>query len=330
MNIMDEYIKLAKKEISEYVKLMFGKKASRQIADEYLETYINARYYNLNPNRESNTFRTDILEAVNNAKDEMLLGNPREEEAIQNVFLFYRYIMYFDNVIKAKDLKKIVEEIYNWRVGLFKAEDKDFIKNLTKLIHESAKENSELLDKLSSSEFYLSFSNYLGISNVQRATLKYDIKFPKIFSNWALDKAFTTGTVGEDRFFVAFSLISVQCLHDVIKGNFTKQYIIDFGLEVFEKEQKKNRLLKIIDNQVLQDKLALKLSYKDYIANKNDIEDMMRDGFKFAIVLDDTFEAELFQVGKLNIFEFIITKNDASYYSELMSQKDIAQKIIAL
>ena len=330
MNVTDEYIKLAKKDISQYARLMFANKLPKQLLEDYLETYINARYYNLNPNKESNTFRSNILEEMYKMRDKLLLRYPEKEDSIENILIFYRYILYFDNVVRVRDLKKTIEDMYNWKIELFKTEDKDFKKNLTKIIHDSTKESNELLGKLDTAEFYLSFSNYLGIGDVQRVTLKYNIKFPKIFSDWALNKAFTTGAIGEDRFFVEFNLISVQCLRDIIKGNFAKQYIIDFGVDVFEKEQKKNRLLKIVDNSAVQDKIALKLAYKDYITNKNDIEDMMRSGFKFAVILDETFESGLEQIAKLNMFKFIITKNDAEYYGALVGQKDIAQKIIAL
>ena len=331
MSIMDEYVKLIKRDISECIKLMFEKKATKQISDAYLETYINARYYNINPNKESNTFRTNILEEMLNTKDKLLAEHPAKEDVIENVFRFYNHIFYFDNVVKVKDFKKTIDDVCSWKAEISKTDDKDFRKNLTKIIHDGTKEANDLLSRFDSAEFYLSFANYLGINNLQRATLKYDIKFPRIYSSWALDKAFTTGAIGEDRFFVEFNLIAVQCMRDIIKGNFAKRYIVDFATgELFEKEQKKNRLLKIIDSSALQDKIALKLNYKDYKENKNDIENMIRSGFKFAIVLDETFTAGLEEIGKLNMFEFIITKKEVNYYGSLMGQTEIIKKIIAL
>ena len=46
VNIINEYIKIVKKQINEYMKLVFDNKFKKKYCDSYTEKYIKVRYYN--------------------------------------------------------------------------------------------------------------------------------------------------------------------------------------------------------------------------------------------------------------------------------------------
>ena len=46
-NLMDEYIEFTKKNLRKYMKIIFEKYYDNIVIDEYIKTYINARYYNI-------------------------------------------------------------------------------------------------------------------------------------------------------------------------------------------------------------------------------------------------------------------------------------------
>ena len=46
-NLMDEYIEFTKKNLRKYMKIIFEKYYDNIVIEEYIKTYINARYYNI-------------------------------------------------------------------------------------------------------------------------------------------------------------------------------------------------------------------------------------------------------------------------------------------
>ena len=55
-NLFVEYVETARKRIYKYIKLIFKKDYDQEIADIYVENYINARYYNLSYKETSRVF----------------------------------------------------------------------------------------------------------------------------------------------------------------------------------------------------------------------------------------------------------------------------------
>ena len=50
INIMNQYIKITKKEIETYMKLVFDKKFIKEYNDIFVDKYIKIRYYNFYDN----------------------------------------------------------------------------------------------------------------------------------------------------------------------------------------------------------------------------------------------------------------------------------------
>lgn len=329
MNIMDEYIKLTKKCITEYMKLIFMNKFDKQVYNAYLETYIEVRYYNLN--ESSNTLKNKILEALNEKKEQLIeLLSPKKQKSIDDILLIFTNILYLDDVIQIKSIEKVIDDIYDLRLEIIGQNNEDFKEQFYQIFCESIKQKEELLKVAESKEFHLKLTRYKGISNVQRVNLKYDFKLPLIYSNLAIEKAFNTGTTNEDKLFVEYYMITVQAINDIIKGNFRKQYIVEFSDTLFEKEQKITRLLNIINNPVIQEKLSIKVRYKTFLQNKEKIYKLMRDGYKVAIILDETFEINLQEIGKLNIFSYILVNRNSDYYKEITKNRKYLKNIIEL
>ena len=60
-------------------------------------------------------------------------------------------------------------------------------------------------------------------------------------------------------------MTSVKVLEDIIKFNYDTNYLIDFNLSLFEKKNKLSSLLNIIDNDLLKEKISIKVNYIDYL-----------------------------------------------------------------
>lgn len=329
-NITDKYIIITKKYITKYLKLVFERKFSKKICDEYIKTYINVRYYNLYEKGNYYTLRKEILLNIKEKKERMIVDNYANEDLIENMAVFFFYIVYFDKVTPYKNLDKIINNITTLRKKILNKENEDFRQNLFDLVQDDSKEKEQLLSKFESNEFFLKISNYENTSNVYRVNLKYNIEFPEIYSTIAIEKAFNMTTVSEDKLFVEYYMISVKILNDILKGNFKKQYILEFSDTLLKKKQKMNRLMKIINNLAIQDKISLKIRYEQFNKNKEQIYELMRNGFKIAVILDSTVNTERTEIERLNIFSYILINKDASYYDDIMKNKKILRNVIEI
>lgn len=86
--------------------------------------------------------------------------------------------------------------------------------------------------------------------------------------------------------------------------------------------------MKIINNLAIQDKISLKIRYEQFNKNKEQIYELMRNGFKIAVILDSTVNTERTEIERLNIFSYILINKDASYYDDIMKNKKILRNVI--
>ena len=101
-NIMDMYLNFTEKRIKKYMKLIYARFYDEEIVSEYLKTYINARYYNIqNTNKPARAFYLRIIDELE-YKEQILMkkdSNNQNSKMINNVKKVFAYILFFDNVL---------------------------------------------------------------------------------------------------------------------------------------------------------------------------------------------------------------------------------------
>ena len=224
INLANEYIELTKKEIIEYLKLVFGNKFIRKYCDIYIKKYIDIRYYNFYDYDTSRTLRKKILDNLRDLAEELVIDDIQNRTIIDNMCLFFYYVLYFDNVIISKDIEKTIEKIEKLRKRVLEIEDESFTKELYRIVKEYKTKKEKLLGKIESDEFFIKLTNYPKKLNVYRVNLKYNLKFPLIYSEFAINKAFNTGLINEDRLLIEYYLVAKKALEDVLKQNFTTKF----------------------------------------------------------------------------------------------------------
>lgn len=202
-------------------------------------------------------------------------------------------------------------------------EIENFEKDLTKIVIEYKKQKEELLNSFASDEFNIKISNYKDKANIYRINLEYNIKFPEVFSTYAIKKAFSTGIIDEDRLIIEYYLTVVKVIKDVLRQNFKKHYIVEFSNSLLGKSQKLKNLLKIIEEPITQDKISLKIRYEDFEQNKEKIYDLMREGYNFTVILDKSFKASYQNIERLKMFKYIIVNKNLSYCDDIVGENVI-------
>ena len=86
-------------------------------------------------------------------------------------------------------------------------------------------------------------------------------------------------------------------------------------------------VLELIKDPALQDKINLKVTYQEYKKNKSEIFELMREGYKFAIELDETFEDES-EIEKLQMFAYIIVSDETPCKKQIEKNYKKMDKIL--
>ena len=147
INIMNEYIELTKKQIEKYLRLVFEDTYDKKYNDIYSETYINARYYNFFYNNNT-TIRKTILEELKKTQEYAVSNNFQDKELIEQMYVFFCYVLYFDDVVYYKDLRSKISKIAKLRKRVLNKENWDFEENLYREIMEVKEEKEKLAQEL--------------------------------------------------------------------------------------------------------------------------------------------------------------------------------------
>lgn len=311
-NISKDYVSFAKKNIYEYLKLIMNKKYKKDIADILTDTYISVRYYNYYEQKYRN-FESNINYYLKDKASELMdSGDSAYSNDVKNTYLTFKYILYFDSVLKYDSLKDLISEIEDFRISKMDLYDVNFQNELTNLVKANTKRKKTFLESFANDKFTLTFQK-TNNKNVLFTSLSHHITFPKIYSEYSKNKVYNSGIVGEDKLFITYHLTSLLVLNHVIEGEYNLKYIVDFPLSIFEKKDKISRLLNTIDSDVVKDNIIIKFTYSDYLIHKDEIEDLIKQGYKFCIELDEQFDYQEKSKIWLDIFTYIIVKDDLTY-----------------
>ena len=237
------------------------------------------------------------------------------------MFYLFKYILYFDNVIECNSVRNLITEINTYRKEKLELIDDDFEVNFYNLLKDDLIAKKKYIDSFDNKNFFI---NYIKINKegVFDARLDYKLKFSKLYSEYAINKVFNSKDIKEQRLFVTYPLVTVKILQDVIKGNFKKEYLVSYSLSLKDKPKKKKRILTIIDNDIVKEKLALKISYGDYINNKDEIYEFTRNGYRIALELDSKVELTEELLVLFKIFSYLIT-DDVDIYNNLKDKYNL-------
>ena len=332
INVMDEYLEILKKYINKYMKLIFEYRYSKEICERYISKYIDVRYYDFYKEEldQGLTLRKKVMHILRKESEKLGEIYPENVNNINNMCLFFYYIMYFDNVIYCKNKEKQIENIYKLRIKLLNKENEEIKTELNQLFTEWNNEKENFFEKFEDKEFNIKISNYKNSKNVYRINLEHKIKFPVLFSEIAINKAFNTGLINEDKLYIEYYLTALKIIKDIVKQDFKKQYIVEFADSLLSKEKKIKGILNIIDNPVIQEKINLKIRYEKYMQYKNEIHELMRKGYKIAIIVDNSFEVNYTNLEKLDLFSYVLVSNTLYKYYEILDYDKIAGKIIEI
>lgn len=343
-NLMDMYLNFTEKRIKKYMRIIYSKYYNEETVTEYLKTYVNARYYNIiNTEKPARAFYLRIIDELDFKKNILIKKNEEVEdrdERAQNFIIInsvkdvFEYILFFDDVRKIENFKKIdsLREVIKKIADKIMLDleikmSKDTQEKLYKEVTSDLLEKDIFLDKFDTDEFYIMVENCEQRDNLFFTTLGHNVKMPMQYSDTAIEKVFTEGIVAEDKLRIEYTLLSLITLRDIIEGQFEDTYIAEFTTTLFKKKAKLDSTLSIIEHQALQDKIYLNIDYSDYMKNQKAVLEYTKRGFNFTINLDNTLK-NIEDVEKLKMFKIVIASKKLVLYKELKQNKAILNNVI--
>ena len=307
MNNIDKYIKFIKDYLTEYFKLIVKDKYKRIVYNEMLNTYIDIRYFN-KYDKKYKQIEKNIEYYIQENLRTLIEEDNKLVKNVNELYYFFWYLLYLDNTLEYDNLDKLIDKIIIDRKEKLDLND-DITKELKGLVKESEKKKNNFFNEYLSDTFNLELKS-TNIKNVYNVLLSYNIKFPKIYSSYSINRVFKSDIISEDMCFIEYNMISKIVLDNIINKEYNKEYLVDFPFIITSKKEKTNRLLNIITNDLIREIVIIKVTYEYYTKYKSFISDLIKDGVKFAVIIDDTFDYEESSIIWLNIFTYIIINKD--------------------
>lgn len=329
-NIMDEYIKFMEKSLLNYYKLIYDTKFNKQIATKFVDTYLYVRYGNYfdEDTKKSNMTRK-ITKAFDITKKELIEESDDKLKPLINSYRVIAASFYnIDQLYLLEAQKKTINDIAIERSKFLDIEDDKFINEFSQVLRDDIKRKKDYLDSFDSNVFKLEEKKYS--KNDFGLELTNNIVFPEIYSEVAIKKAAEKDTVSEDIAAIGFLQASTKIIRDLISCSYDNNYYISLPSSFFDKKTKVARIFNIIDNTFIQDRLRVAITFSCFERYKSYVMEFMRQGFVFAIKLDDKFEYSTDNIKFLELFDKIFIKKNKYYFKDMKNNVKIRDRIISV
>lgn len=310
MNALEEYIKFEKNNISLFAKEVLSDYYVEELFSHLLDTYFENRYYNFY-SEENTTLEENIFEHLKKTLTKLLEGSDEEtKNKLTEMYVIFNYILCYDEVNIIND-RTLVKLLCDYRSSLFGSSDNLFKEKISKLINTTREKRKAFFDYFHTNDFYIK-KYTTSKENVIDIVIDHKLQFPKLYSEYAIDRVFNEDTIKEDKLLVEYYLMTDLIVKDVRECIFDKYYLIEFAPSLFEDKERLQKLLDLTLDDCFKNQTVMKIDYEDYVKYNNNIKDMIRDGYKFAIFVDDNDVKEedfiLFE-----IFDYIVVDSKSKY-----------------
>ena len=322
-NIIEKYIKFIKKEFTEFFKIALQKDYSKKLCDTFIEKYIDVRYYDETDFPKEKDFITRTNKEFYGLYEELI--DSKNSEVLKNIVALFGYLMCFDDTdvfTEELDLINALLEDSNLKIDFAESTKGELINWFRVFKQKKEDFNYSVLSK----EFTLTENRLC--KNTFMLDLKHNVKISNLYSEYAVNKVYTSGIVYEQRLFITYILASYSALEDARNLDFSKHYVVSFPSSIFDKERKLQRLFNVLDNTLAKKKITIMITYEDYLNNKETIDTYIANGYSFGVIIDSTFDYDLFG---LIIFNYVFISENSDFYDMIIKEKDkIKTKLIVL
>lgn len=322
-NIIDEYISFFRREYLEFFRIVLRNKYQKNLCLPFIDKYIDVRYYNETDYPTVKDFVDRVNKELVNLAEKLATDDNIDD--IKNIVALFGYIVYFDDVcVVTEDL-----EVINILVSddIIKIDNRDGLKGFLTDWYVKLTEKKELFNKtLYTKEFNVVEKRLYRRLNY--LIIEHNVKISNLYSDYAIEKAFNSGVVNEDKLFITYIIASSIVLNNAISLDFSRYYMVPMASSLFTKEKKLERLLGVLNNSLAKKFIYIRITYSDYKANKDKIDKLINEGYNFGLELDSKYTGT---TNELVLFPYVLVYEDSPEYEMLEREKNLLKsKIVKL
>lgn len=337
-NILDKVMFIKNDEINEIIDVLNNNEKYKSneisIKDDFLKSYIDGKYYNYcgDVNVEYNLRNMTLkLNEVIDSTAQILIKQYKSSDAkytdkvnkYANMFTLIMYLEQADSVLEETEPKK---EIYKKKMlkyfrGVYITDVtlNNMINKILKIQRVHRGMISYSFKKLDTNMFKINFSPITGKKNLIALDLEHNIKFSKVYSDYIVDKTYKEGIIAEDKVTVLVNMLLVQIAKDMLNGEFKNKYVVYIPNSLYNKESKLNKLLALFGDEYAKNNIIILIRHDDIINNKKLIKKLRKDGYHFAITLDNVKEVKAKDISILYVADYLFMDKKAVKTTDIMA-----------
>lgn len=314
--IFGEYIKFVDNFLTNYYKLLLDGKYDKNLVKPFIDKYIDVRYYNKYSVKEDN-FTERLNKELNNVASDLMNEYENKREQIKDVFALFSYVLFIDGCTKFNDINILLKTLYNDKNISLKYTT-EIKRSVTSSVKEYITKKLDFFKLFESTEFYLKGKKI--DTDIYMVDLGQKCNLSKLYSDYAIDKAYNSVVVNENKVFLTLIMLSSKILSEVIALDFSNNYVINFPASLFEKSKKIMKFLRILDDELLKEKISINICYRDYQKYKRYVKSLITNGYSISLELDDSYTTNF---DDFFIFTNILVSKKYDYYNIIVDNKDI-------
>lgn len=314
--VVEEYLKFTNNFFNNYYRILLDKNYNKKIVDPFISKYIEVRYYNNSVFRGEKNFLEKINRELYGIAKSLMEENP-EEDLIKNTYALFTYLLYLDDCYEYKSVSTLIKNLFEDKnIKLVYTEETK--KEFKKIVEEYLEQKKDFTSTFNIKDFTIretKISNHL-----YETTLDYNFEVNKLYSDYAIETAYSSDIVKENRLYLLILMLSKNIIDLILKMDYNKRYIVNMPLTLIQKPKKQKRFLRALDNDILKNRISLKIKYSDYSANREQINSLISNGYSFTIELDNTFTTD--DINCLVLFNYIIVYQKENYYDTVINYRN--------
>ncbi|MEG1048613.1 MAG: signal peptidase I [Bacilli bacterium] len=318
-NIIEKVIFIKTEEINEIIKAITkGTQTLTNeltIRSEFLKKYLDAKYYNIFDDLESEDedkktkmenlvlkFASKLIYSYKGKDKKYNLKVKKTEE----IFMFIVNIEFSDNNDKIANyqnqiIKYSIEK--NW--DSYKIEE--VINEIINIQNKYLNVIEYFLKNIETDKFKLKIIPIKNKKNMSALVLEHNIEFDRIYSELVIDETYNKGIIAEEKVAVTIDLLLIKFVKDMILSNFSNKYIVFIPKTLLPKKNKLQKILKLAIDNYAKENMILLLSYKGLLENKKNIKNLRKMGYHFALTINSLEELKPHEIGNLYVADYLFT-----------------------
>lgn len=318
-NFVLEYLNYVENNLYTFFRLLLGEEYNKKLLKPFIDKYINVRYFNNTIYQKEPEIVNKISKEINNIAKEAIKDNPDYSEAIKNICALFGYILYFDNCIKYNDYNSLINTLFLDDIVKISKDEMTKEKFKAFILETNAKKDG-FLKLFKTNDFIVNSTKIYR--NIYKEEIDYNFNVSKLYSKNAIETAFKSGIINENRLYALYLMVAQKVLQNAINLNFDDYFIVDFPDSLINKTKKILKYFRVFDLDLLKEHVSILITHKLYLDNTKIINEYINQGYNFCVVIDSSFKGD---INSLILFNYVIISVDNKYYDEIMDNKDKLQ-----